>query len=150
MKTDGISAISSKYGATENDSYSNTTISTRFGFDLTSNLDLDMTYRFIDGNTDLDQDGKDGDDPNFFYKVKEHVANAQLNGNFIDGNWEMSLGSSFLSRESDSQDDVDDIRPATSSKVNSVGDRLKFFWQNNFKFLKNNKGYSKTNVVFTL
>ena len=138
MKTDGVSAISSKYGATENDSYSNTTISTRFGFDLTSNIDLDMTYRFIDGNTDLDQDGKDGDDPNFFYKVKEHVANAQLNGNFIDGNWEMSLGSSFLSRESDSQDDVDDIRPATSSKVNSVGNRLKFFWQNNFKFLKKN------------
>lgn len=138
MKTDGISAISSKYGATEDDGYSNTTISSRFGFDLSRNFNADLSYRFIDGNTELDQDGKNGDDPNFFYKVKEHIANAQLNGNFLDGIWEMSLGSSFLSRESDSQDDIDEIRPETSSKVISEGDRLKFFWQNNFKFLKNN------------
>jgi len=138
MKTDGISAISSKYGAAENDGYANTTISSRFGFDLSSNFDIDMSYRFIDGNTDLDQDGKDGDDPNFFYNVKEHIANAQLNGNFFDENWEMMLGTSYLSRDSDSQDDVDEIRPATSSRVNSVGNRLKFFWQNNLRILNNN------------
>ncbi|MEN8193952.1 MAG: TonB-dependent receptor, partial [Bacteroidota bacterium] len=138
IQTDGISAISTKHGATENDGYSNTTISSRFGIDLTKNLNIDLTYRFIDGKTDLDQSDKYGDDPNYFYKIREHVANAQLNGNFFNKNWETRLGVSYLSRKSDSQDDIDEVRPTTSSKIISVGDRSKFFWQNNLKFIKNN------------
>ncbi len=61
-----------------------------------------------------------------------------LNGTFLNGLWESQLRGSLYKNKINALDEVDELRPTTSSKSNYDGNRLSFNWQNNLKFVENN------------
>lgn len=139
LKTNGISAISKKYGSTENDGHENTSASARLGLDIMDNINLDLLYRFTYAESGLDQSGKSGDDPNYNYDVEEHVFGFSTLASFFDDKWNLKLTSGVTRKISHAIDKPDEIHPAVSSSNFSNATRLKFGWQNIFTFIKSNK-----------
>lgn len=56
----------------------------------------------------------------------------------FDDKWEQLFSASYVKRLSNANDDIDDIRPFSSSSSNNHAERIKFDWQSNFNFIKNN------------
>lgn len=134
----GISASNAKYGNNETDGFNNNAITSKINLNLLSNLKLNFMYKYSKLKTDLDQNEKQGDDPNFKYDVEEQIFKSQLTSNLFDNKWEQFFSASYFKRLSNANDETDDIRPFTSSSSNNHAERIKFDWQNNFNFIKNN------------
>lgn len=137
-KTKGFSSADKNYGNTETDGSLNNSIYSRLGVKLTEFMSLDVLYNFIKSRTDLDQNGPDGDDPNFVYKLEESVFKTSSNISLFEGRWNQDLGVSIMRHISHTIDDIDEIRPQTSSDAYFNGSRLKLEWQNNLKVDKYN------------
>jgi len=136
--SDGVSASDARFGNTEKDGYTNNSIYSRLGIDLSSNAKLDMIYKFTKMETALDQNEKFGDDPNFNFNIEEQLFKSGLNLSFFEGRWQQQINVSLVKRFSHSLDLVDQAHPNLSSDGFNKADRVKFDWQNNLRFIENN------------
>jgi vitamin B12 transporter len=136
LQTEAISSI--KGDNYEIDGYKNNSGFLKLGYTINNNLGINLSYKFVDTKTDLDQAEKNGDDPNFDSDLESHLLNLKLNGIFMEGAWETSFRGSYYGNQIKALDEFDDSRPATSSKSNYNGNRLSFNWQNNLKLIDNN------------
>ncbi|MCL5028683.1 MAG: TonB-dependent receptor [Bacteroidetes bacterium] len=138
LKTDGFSSASSKYGNTEKDGTSNYNFSSRFGFNLLENFDLNLFIRYSKANTGIDQHGGEfGDDPSYVYNTEESSYRAEGKLNLFDGLWDQTIGLSFFRNVREYSFDSTLNNPASSSSIYD-GNKIKFDWQNNFNLSKIN------------
>lgn len=54
FETQGFTAVSSRFGATEDDGYRNGTVSGRFGWNPTADVNVDYVFRYLDADVDVD------------------------------------------------------------------------------------------------
>jgi vitamin B12 transporter len=139
LQTDGISAISEKYGATEDDSYENVSASLKIGLNFLSNLSVDANYRYTFSEAGIDQSSPDGDDPNYIYDVEENVFGLNANFALYNDKWQGKIYSGITRRISHAIDKVDQIRTNESSNNYADATRLKYGFQNILTFIPNNK-----------
>lgn len=134
---DGISASNSLYGNNEKDGFTNNSLSAKVGFNLDKLGYVRLFYKFTRTSADLDQSEKFGDDPNYTYKTEEQILNLSYNLNSFNNKWEKTFTASYIKRFNKSLDDFDNLRPYTYSDSYNRADRIKFDWQNNFRFFDN-------------
>jgi vitamin B12 transporter len=139
MKTDGISAASSRYGNTEKDKFESDLFSSNLRYNILPNLTAGIIYRYTKSKGDLDQNERLGDDPNFRTDFEEHLVRGTVESEIIKGVWSSVLGFSNVRKINHTTDDVDALRPNTSSYAFNNAARTKFDWQNNLNFINNNK-----------
>ena len=134
----GVSAAGSIYGNKEKDGYMNNSFTSQIGIDLLKNLSMDLFYKFTNAKTDLDQNGKYGDDPNFISNIEEQIFRGGIKLSLLNGNWQQSFNASLVKHFNHSLDLPDQFRPTTSSDGYYRAQRNKFDWQNNLRFIENN------------
>ena len=139
LQTDGISSISKKFGATEKDNYENVSAAAKVTFNLLSNLNVDLNYRYTFAEAGIDQSDPDGDDPNYTYDVEENVFGLNTNFALLQNKWKGKLYSGITRKISHAIDKVDEVRPDVSSNNYSDATRLKYGIQNVFTFIPLNK-----------
>ncbi len=138
LKSEGVSSISSKYGNTETDGFKNTFVSANFGINMLNNLSMEMNYRYNNADTDLDQAEKTGDDPNYVFDSEEHLFQTNIHTSFFRDNWKQKVYAAVVRKISHAIDDIDEARPASSSRSFTNASRIKLGWQNSLSFFKNN------------
>ncbi|MFA7289561.1 MAG: TonB-dependent receptor [Melioribacteraceae bacterium] len=131
-QTDGISSSSEKYGNTEIDKFMRNSFSSNLYYDFLENYSVGGSYKVTKTESGLDQDGMNGDDPNYTYENQEQVITGKLTGIFFKSRLNSHLGVSFVRKISNTVDLVDPIRPVTSSENYTKAGRLKFELINNF------------------
>ncbi|MBI1938369.1 MAG: TonB-dependent receptor [Ignavibacteriales bacterium] len=134
----GVSASSSKYGNTEKDGFVNNGATAKIGFDFSEFGKLKLIYKFTKLDSDIDQNEKFGDDPNFTYKTEEQIFNASYTLNSFNGAWEKIFRGSVIKKLARGLDEFDALHPATFSDSYNKAQRVKFDWQNNLKVVENN------------
>ncbi len=138
FKSNGFSSASTDYGNTEKDGTDNYTVSTRFGYDITKNFNLNLFGRFTKANTDLDQHGGYyGDDPTYKYHLEEGAYRLEGNLKLLDGKLDQKFGISFTKNLRSYDFDSTLFNPA-SSRSNYDGRIIKLEWQNNYETQYNN------------
>ncbi len=136
LQTDAISSI--KGDDFETDGYNNNSGFLKLGYAISDDLEINFSYKYVKTETDLDQAEKDGDDPNFKSDLESHLLSTNILKKFFNGKWEASLRGSYYKNQINTLDEIDALRPSTSSISNYDGNRLSFNWQNNFKLVENN------------
>ena len=130
--TAGISAAGRKYGNRERDGYQNTTFSTRLGFDVTEDFDIDVILRCTCAEAELDNfGGAGGDDPNYTSKSKQHYLRTQGRLTLLDGLWEQKFGVSFTDMSRTTRNKTDAAHPFDLERSSYDGQILRFDWQHN-------------------
>lgn len=138
FKSDGFSSADEKFGNTEKDGTENYNASTRIGYEISNNFNVNFFGRFTKANTDFDQTGgKFGDDPTYKYNLEEGAYRLEGNLKLLDGKWDQKFGVSFSRNLRKYKFDVSTNNPS-ESRSNYDGKRIKFDWQNNFILDKNN------------
>lgn len=136
--SDGISAANKIYGNTENDGFENTSLTTNLEMIINENLKTGFIYKFDKLKTDLDQNNKYGDDPNYSFKQEEHLIKLNINAQSFNNLWKQDLSFSQIRRFGNALDLPDAIHKNTSSDSYNKGSRFKIDWQNNFFFIPQN------------
>lgn len=144
--SDGVSASNSKYEKddgtkfrnTEKDGFVNNGATAKIGFDFSEYGKLKLMYKFTKLESDLDQNEKFGDDPNFTYKTEEQIFNASYSLNSFNGKWEKIFRGSLTKKFARGLDEFDALHPTTFSDSYNKSQRVKFDWQNNLRVIENN------------
>jgi vitamin B12 transporter len=136
--SDGISSADERYGNSEKDNYSNTSIMSRLGMAVSKNVAMDFLYKYTKAKSSIDQSEKFGDDPNYTYNIEEQVFKGGVNFSLLNGIWQQSLNASLIKSFSRSLDLPDDVRPSTSSDYFCQAQRVKYDWQNSLKLIDSN------------
>lgn len=129
--THGYSAASSRYGNREDDGYANTTFFGRVEVPLLPRITASVSANYVHADTDLDQNEKMGDDPNYTSDTRYLTLRAGLQAHLLHGAWQQKLLLSASSMKRDANDDIDVNRPEQSSRSTNKGERRKIDWQNN-------------------
>lgn len=127
LDTDGVSKAA---GGVEDDGYENTTFSTRLGYALFEDANLDFVLRRINAKYDYD-DGSDQDDPNkvgWWDSIMGKIAFDQA----VNSIWDHKLSFSYFETERKYKDDPDSVNPFDNAHNWYNGDTKKFEWQHNF------------------
>lgn len=138
FSTAGFSSADEKYGNTENDGNLNNTFFSRIGMKLSDNFSLDFMFNFSRAKTDLDQNDRYGDDPNFTYDLNESLFRTSGSLSAFDGKWRQMLAASVMRHTSHAIDLSDNLRPQNSSAAFFNGTRLKLDWQNELQVFEKN------------
>ena len=93
FENDGFSAVSKRFGATEADGYRNGTLSGRYGWNATENLNIDYVFRFTDADVEID--GFLMDDLIRQNRSTQFYNRVQLQSLTWDGNLEQKAGFSL-------------------------------------------------------
>ncbi len=133
----GISAISKSFGNKEKDGFSNNSFNSQFNLKFSKNVNFNFLYQYVLAKTALDRPYKTGDDPNYTYNTEEQLFHGQMNFSFFNGKWNQNIYASTMKKISHSLN-LPDKNDPSSSKSYYNGERIKFGWQNNLSFLKNN------------
>lgn len=136
--TNGVSSSNSANGNVEKDGNTNTSFSSRLDYNINSNLNAGLIYKFQKAKTDLDQGEKFGDDPNYTYKQEEHLIKANLAAAFLNSVWQQNFSVSKIRRFTHALDLVDAAHSSTSSDASTSANRFKIDWQNILKVVPNN------------
>jgi vitamin B12 transporter len=137
-QTAGFSAAGKKYGNTENDGYRANNFSSRIGYNFNNFSGVDVFFRFIKAETDLDQGGGQfKDDPTYKYNLEETGVRVQSFTNLLGGFWEINLGGSYIRNVRKYNYDPTLFNPISSNSFYD-GRRYKLDWQNNFNFNPDN------------
>jgi len=126
LDSDGISAAA---GGSEDDGYENTTFSTRLGYEVSENSNLDFVLRYIDAKYDYD-DGANQDDPNkvgWWENIMGKVAFNQA----VNSIWDHKLSFSYSKTKRMYRDDPDSVDTSDNTHNWYIGDNKKFEWQHN-------------------
>lgn len=125
--------ISRAEGGDEKDGYENTTVSSRVGFKVFRDSNLDFTLRYLNTRSDID-DGAYDDDPNYIGKTESWVTKAVFTQP-ITSRWNHRISFSYLDIIREYTDGLDIIgRTVDIMEMDSwyKGDKKKVEWQNNF------------------
>ncbi len=136
--SDGISVSNARFGNKEKDHFTNNSFYSLLGFDLSTTAKLEIIYKFTKMETALDQSEKFGDDPNFNFNIEEQFLKSGLSLSLFDRRWQQQFSASLVKRFSRSLDLFDQVHPNLSSDGFNKASRVKFDWQNNFRFIANN------------
>jgi vitamin B12 transporter len=136
--SDGISAANSIYGNSEKDGFSNTAFSVNLQYNLDPVMKVGFMYRFTKTKSDLDQNEKLGDDPNFTYRLEDQIWKLSFARTSFNGIWEQSLSASYVKRFNQNLDLTDAAHPSMSSDAFNNANRFKIDWQNNIRIIPNN------------
>lgn len=133
--TNGISAADADFaGNEEEDAYTNSTFSGRFGWTPTDAFALDYTVRYSDAEGELDNfGGSFGDDPNHFFDTEQFFNRLQGTLDLADGRWTQTFGVSYTTYDRHFDNDIDPAHPASVTKSDFSSTLLKFDWQNDFR-----------------
>ncbi|NOY53086.1 MAG: TonB-dependent receptor [Deltaproteobacteria bacterium] len=138
-KTGGISAADERYGNDENDGYRNRTVSGRFGWSPMENLSFDLTGRYSNARSDLDNSGgAGGDDPNYFTIARKLFLNSGARLSLWDGRWEQRLDFSVSDSNRKYNNGTDAAHPSDSSRSSYDGTFRKISWQHDLYLSGNN------------
>ena len=136
----GFSSADEKYGNSEKDGSSINNFSSRLGYKLLNNLDVNFFFRYNKAENDLDQyGGINGDDPTYVYDMNEFTGRLEADFNVFDGLWNQKIGGSYLKNVRDYSFDSTSAINFTSSTSNYDGRKTKFDWQNDFNISDNYK-----------
>ena len=137
LDSDGISKA--KDGP-EDDAYRNTTFSSRLGYKILENADLDLIFHYVDAKTDLD-DGAYLEDPNHVAWWKNLVGKISFT-QYVNSFWDYNLSFSYSRTKRMYRDNPDDIDTGIWDGDNThnwyIGDNRKFEWQNNIYPIEQN------------
>ncbi len=133
----GISSAGEKYGNTEKDGSNTNNFSSRLGYKLLNNLDLNFFFRYNKAENDLDQyGGLNGDDPSYIYNMDEFIGRFETDFNIFDELWHQKIGGSYLKNVRDYSFDSTSVINSSSSTSRYDGRKIKFDWQNDFNISK--------------
>lgn len=125
--TDGISAAADRFGNDESDGDRSTTLSGTVDWSATEALDFNLVVRGVRSETDLDQDGRAGDDPNF--ETDQEEAGARLLATLRAGDrWEHRLALDVARHDRETIDLPDPARPETRFESDFEGRRWAAEW----------------------
>lgn len=125
--TDGISAASERFGNDERDGDRRTALSGTVHWTPTDALDVRVVVRGRRSETDLDQDGRDGDDPNF--ETDQEEATARLEAALRAGDrWRHTFAVDLARHDRETVDRPDPARPSTRSESDFEGRRWSAEW----------------------
>ncbi len=127
LDSDGISEAEE---ACEDDAYRNTTFSSRLGYKVLENADLDLVFRYVDAKADLD-DGAYEDDPDYTAWWKNIMSKITFN-QAVNPFWSHKLSFSYSRTKRIYRDDPDSVDIFDNTHNWYIGDNKKFEWQNNF------------------
>jgi vitamin B12 transporter len=134
FRTNGFSAAAAKYGNTEKDGSTNYYLTSRFGFDVTENINFNIFYRYNKSNTDLDQfGGQYGDDPTYVQHINEFALRTEANITTLEKLLDSKLSFSVFRNVRKYSFDSTLYNPA-GSKSFYDGKRYDFEFQNKFNF----------------
>lgn len=131
LETQGISAANKKDGNRERDGYDRTSVSARLGLTPTDNFDLDIFFRYLNANTDLDNfGGAFGDDPNNVLDSKSIFLRTQARL-LVTDLWEQKLGFSLTEHDRKNRNDTDTANPFDTTRTSYDSRLYKIDWQHN-------------------
>jgi vitamin B12 transporter len=119
-------------GNSEADGYKNLSFSARASYRASDNIELDLSARFVDTKSDIDNYGSAyGDDPNKtqsydFLFIKGHVR-----GLFLKNRWEQRLTLSLVHSNRDTDNPSDEQHPFDMERSHFKSRLYKLDWQNN-------------------
>ncbi|HHJ38998.1 MAG: hypothetical protein AXA67_10980 [Methylothermaceae bacteria B42] len=131
LKSGGFSAADDRLGNQEDDSYKNTTVSARMGWQALDNLNLDVAARFHHSETDIDDcGGPNCDDPNNRQEGDQIFVRGQGKLGLFDDFWQQTLRLSYSRTERRNRDQLE---PGDQFALDSNfrGEKFKLDWQNN-------------------
>jgi len=125
--SDGFSAADGDLaGNNEDDKWENTSASTRLGFVLSENIDLDFIARLQDGRTHLDNGGGAfWDEPDYHTNERKIFTRSQAHLVALDGLWEQVLTYGYC-------DHYREYRNSSWGDSEYDGKKYEVSWQNNF------------------
>lgn len=124
LKSDGISAISEKYGNTEKDGYMNNTVSAKLNYELSNNLHFDVMYNYNFGKGDIDKSYQTGDDPNYTFDNEEQFIKAGINFSLFNETWSGKISGSFMKKTSHTRDEADEMDDSYSNSFNKADRKI--------------------------
>ncbi|MDX1660401.1 MAG: TonB-dependent receptor [Gemmatimonadota bacterium] len=125
--TDGISAAAERFGNDERDGDRRTSLSGTLAGSIAGALDLSLEIRGTRSETDLDQGGRAGDDPNF--ETEQREASARLGATLrIGERWEHRFAVDLARHDRETFDEADPVRPETSFESDFEGSRWSAEW----------------------
>ncbi|MBI5143773.1 MAG: TonB-dependent receptor, partial [Candidatus Omnitrophica bacterium] len=127
MNSRGISKA--RYGS-DPDGYDNTTISSRFGWQMYDEAKLNLYLHFTDTQTDLDDDAFE-DDPNYTMWDRQFASKIEFL-QMLQSWWDHKFSFSYSDITRKFRDEKDPIDKTEDVQSWYKGDVKKFEWQNNF------------------
>ena len=128
--TDGISAISSRFGATERDGYQNTTLSGRYGWTPSEAFNVDYVFRYIDADSEID--GFLVDDLFRENRLEQFFQNIEIQSALCDGSISQKVGFSLTDYNRL------DTNPGFFGTAEFAGQSRQVYWQNNLLMTEHN------------
>jgi len=131
--TDGFSAAASTVeGNEEADGYRNLTLTGRAGYRTADNIDLDLSLRFVDTRSDIDNfGGAFGDDPNHIQEFDTLILKGGLRSLLLQNRWEQILNVSYADFHRQSENPTDEEHPFDSDRSDFQSSQWKLDWQHN-------------------
>ncbi len=128
----GFSAAASNFiGNTEEDGFTNLSLSAKLGLHPRDNLDLTLSVRSIASRLDLDNFGGDfGDDPNSRQDYNALLLSGSARGLFARKRWQSMLTLSFLGYDRHHENPTDEQHPWDADRSRFRSHHLKWAWQN--------------------
>ncbi|MFB0565218.1 MAG: TonB-dependent receptor plug domain-containing protein [Candidatus Aminicenantaceae bacterium] len=129
----GFSSASTAYkGNKEEDGYRNLTLSARFGYRPSSNLDINFIVRSLDTKIDIDNfGGAYGDDPNNIQDYRALFLKGEIRRLFLQNRWEQKLILSFVNYNRKYDNPTDASHPLDSDRSKFKSKLWKLDWQHN-------------------
>jgi len=128
--TDGISAISSRFGATERDGYQNATLSGRFGWTPADAFNVDYVFRYTDADSEVD--GFLVDDPIRENRLEQFFQNVEIRSAMMDGVVAQKVGFSLTDYSRL------DTNPGIFASAEFTGESRQVYWQTNALITEHN------------
>ncbi|NLC71580.1 MAG: TonB-dependent receptor [Desulfuromonadaceae bacterium] len=131
IDSDGISAAGSADGNKERDGYRNTTLSLKLGAIPTKNTVLDLTARYMDSKTEIDNFGGPlGDDPNNELQWQTFHLRGQGTLRLLEDLWESKIAFNFTDNQRDNDNGPDAEHPVSLLRSSFDSRLYKGEWQN--------------------
>ena len=138
LNTDGISAADADDGAAEKDGYKNSQLSSRLDFHLSEALNLRLTGRYTDSESDIDKTSGVLDDPNYVTDQKEQQYGARLIHRPPNSSWQQQLSLAVTDIERNTFDTYDVDHPSDSQSTFTSGERITISWQGSLQIDRRN------------
>jgi vitamin B12 transporter len=120
-------------GNTEADGYQNLSLSARMDYKASDHIGLDISARFIDSQSDIDNYGSAfGDDPNNIQTYDSLYLKGQLRGLFLKNRWEQKWTISHVRSNRETDNPADDQHPFDTDRSRYKSSIFILDWQNNF------------------
>ena len=130
--SEGISAAREEDGNTEEDGHERSSLAARIGLTPNETLALDLFYRYLDTETDLDNfGGAFGDDPNNRYQAQSDYARLQAELDLMETAWVQTLGVSLTDYDRTNRNGTDAAHPVDTVDSRFEGRLWKVDWQHN-------------------